>query len=222
MGSAESKQVEARLRRASLANIKIPEKFNIYHESMSRLRLVLGEDKSHPSHIVSMPGGYYGKLILYEGPTIDSDPVAVIRSGRKLGYYDDMELAPARASEQHRIEELRCEGKGWSMIYSFVTSTSEGALPEKFEWRSSRGEEVKALGEHSYGWKLVRLGSDEEVVAVGASAKMSRSLSKVGAFRFVGRGASGELGDSLAVMAVVSLVRIMQRQWQTGITAAAS
>ncbi|PFH60479.1 hypothetical protein XA68_10869 [Ophiocordyceps unilateralis] len=168
-----------------------------------------------------MPAGYYGKLILYDGPTIEAPPVAVVRSGRRMGYYDDMELAALRPEQQPRVEELRCDGKGWSMVYSFVMPVSEGALPEKFEWRSSRGDEVKSLGEHSYGWKLVQLGS-QEILAVGADAKMSRSLSKVGAFRFVGRGASGEMGESWAVMAVASLVRIMQRQWQTGITVAAS
>ncbi|RCI15577.1 hypothetical protein L249_3421 [Ophiocordyceps polyrhachis-furcata BCC 54312] len=223
MGSAESKQVEGRLRQVELSHIDFPERFNIYFESKSRLRLVLGEEKSRPSHIVSMPGGFYGKLVLYDGPTVEAAPVAVIRSGRKLGYYDDMELAASQPGAHHRVEELRCEGKGWSMSYSFVTSVGEGGLPEKFEWRSSRGDEVKSLGEHSYGWKLMRLGSqEEEVVAVGADAKISRSLSKVGAFGFVGRGASGELGDGWAVMAVASLIRIIQRQWQTGITVAAS
>ncbi|RDA83783.1 hypothetical protein CP532_5198 [Ophiocordyceps camponoti-leonardi (nom. inval.)] len=222
MGSAESKQVEGRLRQVDLSHIDFPERFNIYFESKSRLRLVLGEEKSRPSHIASMPGGFYGKLVLYDGPTVEAAPVIVIRSGRKLGYYDDMELAASQPGAQHKVEELRCEGKGWSMSYSFVTSVGEGGLPEKFEWRSSRGDEVKSLGEHSYGWKLVRLGNQEEVVAVGADAKISRSLSKVGAFGFVGRGASGELGDRWAVMAVASLIRIIQRQWQTGITVAAT
>lgn len=56
---------------------------------------------------------------------------------------------------------------------------------------------------------------EDEIVAVGAMAMLSLSLSKVGAFEFVGLGASGELGNAWAVMAVVSFARILQRQTQS-------
>ncbi|KAM4059645.1 ATP synthase alpha chain precursor [Hirsutella rhossiliensis] len=219
MGSAESKQVEGRLRQARLANINLPERFNMYYKGKSGLKVVLGESKSEPCSLVSMPGGWYGELILYNGPTVEAAPVAVVRSGRKMGFHDSIELAASRPEQQPTREELRCQSNGWSMSYAFVTMVDSTSLPEKFEWRSSRGDEVRGLGEQSYGWKLVWLSHQDEVVAVGTEAALSLSLSKAGAFQFVGRGASGELGDAWAVMAVVSFLRIVQRQMQTATTA---
>lgn len=111
---------------------------------------------------------------------------------------------------------------------------------ERFEWRMSHGKEVKELDDWSWGWKLVRLGdkkdasshldqrpgsgpfkrSDDrehgltsdgrEIVAVwAANSKFSKN--KMGTFRFMSSGASGELGEEWAIMAVATILRL----WST-------
>lgn len=220
MGSAESKQVESRLQRATLANVNLPARFSFWFKGKSHIRLVLGEDKSNPSHIISMPNGFYGELILYNGPTVDAEPVCVIRTASK-GWHDSIELA-AQPGQAPIREELRCHGNGWTMAYTFAISLRKGSLPGRFEWRSSRSEEVKSLSEGSGGWKLVHLDNGDEIVAVAGDAKLSKSLTRAAAFQFVGAGASGEFGESWAVMAVASYMRLWQRMMKAATTASAA
>ncbi|PHH86359.1 hypothetical protein CDD83_10366 [Cordyceps sp. RAO-2017] len=223
MGSAESKQADARLQQASLSDVTFPTRFNLYYQGKARVRLILGEDKTDAAYVISLPGGWYGNLVLYNGPTSEAAPLAVIRSGRKMGFHDVVDLAAPQPGQRPIREELRTHGNKWSMAYAFVIATrGPDALPEKFEWRGSRGDEVKSLGEYFYGWKLLRLGRDEEVVAVGAEAKLSRSFSKAGAFQFLGSGATGELGAAWSVLAVASFVRIVQKQMQAAISASSA
>ncbi|KJZ72669.1 hypothetical protein HIM_08028 [Hirsutella minnesotensis 3608] len=219
MGSAESKQVAGRLHAANLSKVNFPTSFKMSYKGMRALTMVLGDD-NNPSSIVSMPGGWYGDLILYDGPSEEASPVAVARSGGKMGFYDRIELAAASPGQMTTREELRCRSNGWSMAYTFAMAIDQGSLPERFIWRNSRSSEVKGLGEYSRGWKLVRLGEREEVVAVGAEAKLSSCLSKAGAFQFVGTGATGKLGKGWETMAVVSFLRIVQKEMQAAITAA--
>lgn len=131
---------------------------------------------------------------------------------------------------------------------------------ETFEWRRSRGSEVKSLGASWRGWKLVRTqragyerqsidqlsskddeslpgyssedekgagGSaseevaDEEIVAVWAKSGTWTSLHDVGEFAFLGIGASGELGQRFAVMAVMTALSIWQKAMRDAETAGA-
>ena len=80
---------------------------------------------------------------------------------------------------------------------------------ERFEWRTSRGEEVKRLGSH-HGWKLVRMDNHEEIVAVYSLDLYLPKLS--GRFEFLGSGATDELGRDWAIMAVVSALGLGQRE----------
>ncbi|PNY27298.1 Uncharacterized protein TCAP_02779 [Tolypocladium capitatum] len=196
MGSTESKQVESRLQQATLANVKFPAKFSFWYNSKVHI----------------------GLLILYNGPTIDAEPIGVIRIGSKMGWHDCVELA-AQPGQPLIREELRCHRNGWSLAYTFAMSLAQGSLPERFEWRSSSSDEVKSLGEGLGGWKLVRLGNEDEIVAAASEAKLTKCLTKAGAFQFVGRGASGEFGEAWAVMAVASFVRLWQRRMQAAISA---
>lgn len=101
---------------------------------------------------------------------------------------------------------------------------------ERFEWRHSHGDEVKKVGRSKWGWKLVRMNSDlaegqvartsdgKEVVAVWAPA--AKSLTKRGEFQFLD-GSSGEgLGDLWRLMAIFSLLCIVQKEMQASRRAA--
>ncbi|PHH82003.1 hypothetical protein CDD82_7320 [Ophiocordyceps australis] len=218
MGSSESKQVAARFSQTTYSSICFPLRFDIYDTGRSRNRFALG-DKKNPTHIVSLVSGLYGDLVLYNGPTAEADPIVLIRNSRSLGRTEDIEVAACADGRLAIREELRCRSNGWGRAFEFAVPMGPGLLPEKFEWRASRSNEVRQLGEASSGWKLVRLGRQEEIVAVVAQPRMS--LSKVGVFNFVGSGATGELGDSWAAMAVASFARMQQRQIQSS-TAASS
>ncbi|WPH01516.1 Hypothetical protein R9X50_00436200 [Acrodontium crateriforme] len=132
-------------------------------------------------------------------------------------------------------EKLQSHTRLTSVSFTFIVpvpSKGGGAkYPEKFEWRQSRGAEVKSAASSKYttGWKLVRLSNEnatgvggrrkdreigetsdgKEVVAVWANyAKMS--MTKVACFQFCGTGATGELGDEWTLMAVLSVLRLWQ------------
>ncbi|ETR99241.1 hypothetical protein M419DRAFT_102329 [Trichoderma reesei RUT C-30] len=126
-----------------------------------------------------------------------------------------------------------------------TTTTTTTTRVERFEWVSSRGKEVKDLHEWGHGWKLRRVATtyypdahvdkgwdedkddgdaaayeyetlheDNEVLAVWADAK---GLKKAAKFKFVNSGATGELGEAWALMAVVSFVRVWQRYMQIAV-----
>ncbi|KAK8094437.1 hypothetical protein PG997_001122 [Apiospora hydei] len=101
---------------------------------------------------------------------------------------------------------------------------------ERFEWRHSRGNEVKQLDKLNSGWKLVRIHSEadgvggtrrardagassdgKELVAVFAEVS-GWSASKVVKFKFLGSGATGEMGPRWALMAVMTALRIWDTQ----------
>lgn len=60
-----------------------------------------------------------------------------------------------------RIEHLRshdCKGKFW-----FASPTGLDGSVERFEWRRSRGNEVRQVKAHGCGWKLVRMRDDSNL-----------------------------------------------------------
>ncbi|KAK7977645.1 hypothetical protein PG996_003699 [Apiospora saccharicola] len=102
---------------------------------------------------------------------------------------------------------------------------------ERFEWRKSRGNEVKQLDKINSGWKLVRIHSEadgvggtrrardagassdgKEVVAVFAEVSGWSTSSEVVKFRFLGSGATGEMGPRWSLMAVVTALRVWDLQ----------
>lgn len=101
---------------------------------------------------------------------------------------------------------------------------------ERFEWRKSRGNEVKQLDKLNSGWKLVRIHSEadgvggtrrardagassdgKELVAVFAEVS-GWSTSKVVKFKFLGSGATGEMGARWSLMAVMTALRVWDMQ----------
>jgi hypothetical protein len=120
---------------------------------------------------------------------------------------------------------------------------------EKFEWRRSHGDETACLrdGKSTYGWKLIRLHSEsnvvppdgkssghssdgKEIVAVWTDDSLTwfRGAEKgvVGKFAFIGSGADGGLGEQWKLFAVVSALHMrqvgLQQAKSTGSSAAAN
>lgn len=223
MGSAESKQIEGRLLASSLSNTNFSKSFNLYYESMrGGLKFVIGEHKKEPTNIISLPQGWYGDLILYSGPDTSSDPLAAVKYGNKMGTFDEVRLPPKGPGQGLIREDIRCHLNGMNIAYTFAVPVGESGYPEKFEWRSSKTDEVKELGESSRGWKLVWLNHGDEVVAAWTWTKLRWSMNKGAAFQFTNSGASGELGNVFAIMAVTSFIRQYQKEIQASVTASAA
>lgn len=162
-----------------------------------------------------MPQGWYGDMIIHGGLTKNDALLAMIQYAGISGTSSRIILYPTRPEEPTVTEEMRWHQRGWLPSHTFAMQTNPQELPERFEWRGSKGEAVKDLGEVSFGWKLVRLGQDDEVVAAFTMAKLSRSLLKAAKFQFLGSGATGELGHTWAKMALATFLRIHQQNSQS-------
>ncbi|KAI1803758.1 hypothetical protein F4811DRAFT_523452 [Daldinia bambusicola] len=115
------------------------------------------------------------------------------------------------------------EKHSWTRLWhelSIEVGIGKDLRVENFEWRRTRGEEVKELDKWGQGWKLVRLSgtaaaaggqnatSDgKEVVAVW-TVNSSWSMNKFCKFQFLESGATGVLGDAFALAALVSGLKI--------------
>ncbi|KAK2759955.1 hypothetical protein FQN54_002691 [Arachnomyces sp. PD_36] len=214
-----------------------PLSFNVYFEkSWSRLNLLFGQDQNQPLYGASLPEGWYGKLLMHNGPNVkDSATLATVKDGGKWGCHSEIILSEHMSGGLPIREEMHVHGGLMHMAYLFSTPIG-GGRSEKFEWRRARRHELKPLGESSRGWKLVRLGEhydkdkkdevEREIVALWAEPKMFKmgnmSFTKAATFQFVNSGATGELGDVWALMAVVTFTRVWQRVMQLAIGASAA
>lgn len=202
---------------------------------------------------ISLPNGYYGSLIL-EHANKSSHPLArAFPEGRRR--YDVL-LPGTSVAETLRREPRK--SKWW-----FALPIGPNGELETFEWRRSRGSEVKQLNASWRGWKLVRKGrtsshdhqaavdqfskqdddslprysiddeksdsgsamedtAGEEIVAVWAKSGTWTSLHDIGEFAFHGSGASGELGQRFAIMAVMTALSIWQKAMRDAETAGAA
>ncbi|KAK2034814.1 hypothetical protein LX32DRAFT_633951 [Colletotrichum zoysiae] len=120
--------------------------------------------------------------------------------------------------EQVKMYRL-CDSK-WGHRNTLELVVDTGGRSERFQWRPSKGKEVRGLAGYSSGWKLVRMTSREagvggrrmsreegftsdgrEVVAVIAH---TLSLRKDFVFAVLGSGRSGALGSAWETAALLS------------------
>ncbi|KAH9884159.1 hypothetical protein F4778DRAFT_787930 [Xylariomycetidae sp. FL2044] len=115
------------------------------------------------------------------------------------------------------------------------SSSSSSSRVERFEWRHSKGAEIRDMDVISYGWKLVRLDGPARSGGGGGGKRAERevgltsdglevvaawghdinwSMTQDWKFRFLGSGATGELGDRWAVTAVISSLKIWHLEYQ--------
>ncbi|KAF5020051.1 hypothetical protein F66182_7932 [Fusarium sp. NRRL 66182] len=208
-----------------------------YKKGFSAKILVnIGEPDRQPIYSISLPLGWYGKMLLHDGPDADSPVLAGADAEGKwrTDYGILLPSVPGVEAPQGR-EILRRKGKMHER-YWFGMQVGQGHSRhvERFEWRRSHGSEVKRMGEAKYGWKFVRLGhgaeepgdgnpNDEpdrgdgftrdgfEVVAVWAGSGDWKSMSKIGTFQLCGSGASGELGPQWQLMALMTCMCFWQK-----------
>lgn len=150
-------------------------------------------------------GAVSGDIVLYDNPNERTNMLGIYRKGT-------VHIPPLGTGSQPIQEEFRTEKSVFSEVHSFAIVVGRGpsARPEKFEWRNAGLLGVMGMK----GYKLVRVATGESVAEW--SADWSGGLrSKCASFNFVGTGASGQLGDAWALMAVMTWLRLYQRYIQT-------
>lgn len=220
--------------RPSGTTIRFPPKF-ICHIKLFSTVSYIGASKETPRFAVQAPSRLVncfglGHITLRDGLDKNSPPIATV--GVEPGSFFRRSLI--------RVGNLEISMSGdWGRTHEFTLPLGNGVV-ERFEWRHSRGDEVRELsGGFNYGWKLVRLdgpvvvpgqqdwfksytSDGKEVVAVGAHP---RFLNKSPEFGFVGTGARGELGETFEIVAVMGFLRLYElsvQQSTANSTAAAS
>ncbi|KEY68498.1 hypothetical protein S7711_08351 [Stachybotrys chartarum IBT 7711] len=216
MGSSDSKVSVS----SASPGITLPVAFNLYYKRSWGLKFRLGEHDSAIVYSAGLPLGWNGDLIVYGGPSSDDAPLAAVRWASARG--DSAVTLPSPAPGVPQIvEELRNNSSMLHTSHQFTIAVSAGPFPQpqKFEWRQASSDELEPLGESSRGWKLMY---GNEIVALWANASIGRHVSKTARFMFVNSGATGEFGQTWALMAVVTFLRLWQLQMQSLMTSAAS
>ncbi|KAI1404355.1 hypothetical protein F4819DRAFT_139030 [Hypoxylon fuscum] len=234
--SSRSRKQQARLRSSFLeATCPFPPLWNLYHTLSVGRVLMLGSHEREPIFAVSRHTGWWSgqpDLILHRGPSDTLPPLAAGMGGVGVGRHSIIVLPSLPGSSLDSSQELLVrvneEKNEWHVRFRFAIEV--GPEPnswrrEVFEWRHSHGDVVSAFldGSSRSGWKLVRLAEHSagdlvwprssdgcEVVAVWSYARLS--LTKVLKFRFLGSGATGVLGERWAIMAVMTALRMYQKQ----------
>ncbi|PNP74048.1 hypothetical protein FNYG_12564 [Fusarium nygamai] len=205
------------------------------------MELFLNGPNGEPMYTLDFEKGLRGDIVLHSGPSVDSPKLAV--SGRESSFSSEYLIRLPSISGNAPQDEFLYWDSGRRTRFWFDIQVGHGPEQrvEGFEWRRSRGPEVKSVGQsRRSGLKLVRLGSTntkekyssseedlhdgstkgqgygyssdgKEVVAVWANTSSFSSFSGVGEFQFRGSGATGELGQLWALMAVMSCMSIWQK-----------
>ncbi|KAI1378959.1 hypothetical protein F4677DRAFT_410160 [Hypoxylon crocopeplum] len=152
--------------------------------------------------------------------------------------------APGSAQGQAPQKISMQQQHNWKHVthpFSVEVGLGKDVRREDFEWRRSRGGEVQSLDKHAgYGFKLVRLSSsavgqggerasrsegatsDGKEVVAAWSYNSSWSASKVFKFQYLESGATGVLGDSFALAALMTALKIWYMEYLMSQSAVAS
>lgn len=164
MGSGSSKPDGPIQITDHVARIGFPQTMHMtWLKSWSKIAIHIAAPDSQPLYSISMPVGYGGHTVLHPGPGAEAPPMAYItRKGSNFTFnlpgVPSSGLAPCEVG-------MACEHPHTEVRYRFSMTVwhQGGQRTEVFEWRRSRGDQVKALGGSRNGWKLVRMGTGANV-----------------------------------------------------------
>lgn len=212
---------------------QFPQRWNLYQPGWTR-KFQIGTHQDSPVFCVTPHMGWFGKarIKLHADAHKKSAVVAMVkkpvwtmhnRNGFKIIF-----PSSADGGKEKDIVELRSPFSVGQLIqahraYQFSAPTA-GGRAETFEWRHTHsGQVIGALREgkddgwlHTAAnrvmgaWELVRLDGREEKVACWADAGIS--MHKKVAFAFLGAGASGQLGERFATLAVITALALWDEE----------
>ncbi|KAK6956755.1 hypothetical protein Daesc_002035 [Daldinia eschscholtzii] len=215
-----------------------PHFLKAFYINSYQMNFYLGQHAHDLRFAVSIrPTGSDKLVMLHNGPTEDDQVLAV---GEKVGWFpqghqmvNDIILPPLIGGWPDIITSIMDpKQKFTNHWYQFSMKVGEGETShdEKFEWRPTQGNEIRAMFKHAKGFKLIRMEAEgpgkgrggnrrsreigetsdgKEVVAVWATKKtllpMPRSPLK---FELLGSGKTGELGRQFGYMALITALEI--------------
>jgi hypothetical protein len=158
-------------------------------------------------------------LTLYAGTDPETSPVLALAGKDKNSRSTSIITLPREvtpdSTDEYDIKRLDNKGKlkTLSELFHFRMPVAGTGIKEDFEWRGGSVLENRRVSER----KLIRMrestgsGETEEVVGVwNDETPSSMRGNKLGTFQFLGSGSTGELGPAWALMAVVTLLRILE------------
>ncbi|EAQ92046.1 hypothetical protein CHGG_00281 [Chaetomium globosum CBS 148.51] len=175
MGHSHSQPTPLTLPPSLTNNHPLPTRISAaYQKSWTKITILLHDastptnNPTTPTYTITLPQGWYGAMTMHatnpNNPDPDSatplakaDPAGRMRQDFAVG------LPALGKGGVQRAEVLRYV-VGWRHeVYWFAMAVGGGggssAGVERFEWRRSRGGEVKGVeGGSGWGWKLVRVG----------------------------------------------------------------
>lgn len=195
----------------------VPARFNGYMSWSNPKKFYLGAEKDNTRFLVRCPESVRkSNAVIYAGPDVKDGVLTEYKMDR-LGRRKPFTVhSPQYGEVEVKIDESGTVVKHKSLFFTMRSG-------ERFEWRHTRGNEVKELeGKFAYGYKLVRLstrnsalGGDrkerkngytsdgEEVVAL-VGFNITRISSKIFTFLFINSGLSGAFGPLWEVTALAS------------------
>jgi len=220
------------------AALKLPQSFWLDYRRHSSTSFI-GAEKGGRDFAVTVPSRMncfaHRAITLRDGSAKDSPALVSVKSQKgSLGRRSVISL-PSTGEKDPGQDIVGAFGPGGSSKGFDVTL--ENGTVEHFEWRKSKGDEVKNLASGSQGWKLVRMNSPytlaggqaefppgytsdgREIVAVAAYPKMFRNSPR---FEFLGSGARGEMGVRFELVAAISFVHMYEIAMQQGSGAGAA
>jgi hypothetical protein len=201
---------------------QFPTTFNVYASGMGFRSFHIGEHQDQPLYAIELHTWTRGpNIVLHNNASQDSPPLAEIKVSGFRANIDVTLPALLTPGSSPPPAERAVAATGLHQRWNFgveVGGVGGGGQREQFEWRHSRSDEVKSLG--GSGFKLVRPSRGEEVVMV--ITEPGSSMTKQLRLAFRASGATGELGERWAVMAVATALGVWETQRRRRQTAAAS
>lgn len=181
-----------------LQHLRFPAQFNVYIHFST---YTIGPHQDDKLFTV-IQTGIRKPLTLVQGDDKKAPPLSTLKL-KGLGSTSVLTVFPHEGGEISEPLEITIENH--SSKHNFCIALPNQA-PHYFEWRSSKSDEVQALGASKHGWKLVWLrkdGGGEEIVAA-SSLSNSMSMTKGLKFGFFNAGLDGTLGDTFHIAAVTT------------------
>jgi hypothetical protein len=184
--------------RNELQHLRFPSQFNVYTHFST---FTLGPHQDDKLFTV-VQTGMMKPMALVQGDDKKAPPLSTLKM-KGLGSTSVLTIFPHQGGEVSEPLEITIENHSSKHCFCI-------ALPNKpphfFEWRSSKSEEVQALGAYKRGWKLVWLRKDErgEEIVAASALNNSMSMKKGLKFGFFNAGLDGTLGDTFHIAAVTT------------------
>ncbi|KAL1612723.1 hypothetical protein SLS60_000952 [Paraconiothyrium brasiliense] len=177
---------------------RFPTQFNVY---MHFSTFSLGPHEQDKLFTV-VQTGWRKPMTLVQGSDTKTSPLSTLKM-KGMGSTSILTIFPHDGGELSSPLEVTIENH--STKHCFCVALPD-KVPQYFEWRSSKSEEVQALGAYKRGWKLVWLrkdGKKDEIVAASV-LNNTMSMKKGLKFGFFNAGLDGTLGDTFQIAAITT------------------